>query len=454
MDKAVLVYGIGISGCGAADILARSGKRVLLYNDAEHEIEPDLKKLLAETGGQVVIGGGEKLLDEVEEVILSPGISLENPLVQEAMRRGINVTGEAELAYRNYKGHIIGITGTNGKTTTTILVGEMLATLPCVTKVGGNIGMALTKEVETMPENSWLAAELSSFQLETVQNFRAEIAVILNLTPDHLTRHHTMEAYGAAKCNIFKNQHPEDVTLLNFDDPIVKSWGGLVPGRLCWFSRKEVLPQGIYMAGGDFVIAWEDYKEVICNKKDLQIFGGHNEENVLAAIGAAFFAGVEPCNIAAVLKNFKGVEHRIEYTATINGVPYYNDSKATNTDSTIKALEAFENGRLILIAGGRDKLTPLDEMMQLAKTKVDTMILLGEAAERFKEAAEKAGIADIRMAGSMREAVELAHKIAAEPQTVLLSPACASFDMFTGFPQRGRCFKEIVAELAATEEEK
>lgn len=454
MDKAVLVYGIGISGCGAADILARSGKRVLLYNDAEHEIEPDLKKLLAETGGQVVIGAGEKLLDEVEEVILSPGISLENPLVQEAMRRDINVTGEAELAYRNYKGHIIGITGTNGKTTTTILVGEMLATLSCVTKVGGNIGMALTKEVETMPENSWLAAELSSFQLETVQNFRAEIAVILNLTPDHLTRHHTMEAYGAAKCNIFKNQHPEDVTLLNFDDPIVKSWGGLVPGRLCWFSRKEILPQGIYMAGGDFVIAWEDYKEVICNKKDLQIFGGHNEENVLAAIGAAFFAGVEPCNIAAVLKNFKGVEHRIEYTATINGVPYYNDSKATNTDSTIKALEAFENGRLILIAGGRDKLTPLNEMMQLAKTKVDTMILLGEAAERFKEAAEKAGIADIRMAGSMREAVELAHKIAAEPQTVLLSPACASFDMFTGFPQRGRCFKEIVAELAATEEEK
>ena len=196
----------------------------------------------------------------------------------------------------------MGITGTNGKTTTTILIGEMLATLPCVTKVGGNIGMALTKEVETMPENSWLAAELSSFQLETVQNFRAEIAVILNLTPDHLTRHHTMEAYGAAKCNIFKNQHPEDVTLLNFDDPIVKSWGGLVPGRLCWFSRREVLPQGIYMQNGDFVIAWNNTKEVICNRKDLQIFGGHNEENVLAAIGAAFFAGVEPCNIAEVLK--------------------------------------------------------------------------------------------------------------------------------------------------------
>ena len=371
--------------------------------------------------------------------------------MQEAMNRGINVTGEAELAYRNYNGHIVGITGTNGKTTTTILIGEMLATLPCVTKVGGNIGMALTKEVETMPENSWLAAELSSFQLETVQNFRAEIAVILNLTPDHLTRHHTMEAYGAAKCNIFKNQHPEDVTLLNFDDPVVKSWGGLVPGRLCWFSRKEVLPQGIYMQNGDFVIAWNDTKEVICNRKDLQIFGGHNEENVLAAIGAAFFAGVEPCNIAEVLKNFKGVEHRIEYTATINGVRYYNDSKATNTDSTIKALEAFE-GHLILIAGGRDKLTPLEEMMQLVKTKVDTLILLGEAAERFKEAAEKAGVCDIRMVTSMKEAVELAHKTAVKPQTVLLSPACASFDMFTGFPERGRCFKQIVAELSAAEE--
>ena len=368
--------------------------------------------------------------------------------------RGINVTGEAELAYRNYNGHIIGITGTNGKTTTTTLVGEMLATLPCVSKVGGNIGMALTKEVETMPADSWLAAELSSFQLETIQNFRAEIAVILNLTEDHLTRHHTMEAYGAAKCNIFKNQRPEDVTLLNFDDPIVKSWGGLVPGRLCWFSRKEILPQGIYMDNGDFVIAWEDTKEVICNKKDLQIFGGHNEENVLAAIGAAFFAGVKPCDIAAVLKAFKGVEHRIEYTATVNGVPYYNDSKATNTDSTIKALEAFANGHLILIAGGTDKLTPLEEMMALVKTKVDTLILLGEAAERFNEAAVKAGVADIRRVKSMREAVELAHKIAVKPQTVLLSPACASFDMFSGFPERGRCFKEIVAEIAAAEEQK
>ena len=451
MDKAVLVYGIGISGCGAADILARKGKRVVLYNDAAHEVDAELKALLAQTGGQVVIGTTEHLLDDIEELILSPGISLETPLVQEALRRGINVTGEAELAYRNYGGHIIGITGTNGKTTTTMLVGEMLATLPCVTKVGGNIGMALTKEVETMPDNSWLAAELSSYQLETVQNFRAEIAVILNLTPDHLTRHHTMEAYGAAKCNIFKNQHPEDVTLLNFDDPIVKSWGGLVPGRLCWFSRKQVLPQGIYMENGDFVIAWNDTKEVICNKKDLQIFGGHNEENVLAAIGAAFFAGVEPCNIAAVLKNFKGVEHRIEYTATINGVAYYNDSKATNTDSAIKALEAFANGHLILIAGGTDKLTPLEEMMALVKTKVDTLILMGEAAERFNEAAVKAGVADIRRVSSMREAVELAHKIAQPPQTVLLSPACSSFDMFSGFPERGRCFKKIVAELAATE---
>ena len=186
MSKAVLVYGIGISGCGAADILSRQGKRVLLYNDAGHDVDNDLKELLAKNGGQIVIGKKEGLLDDVEEVILSPGISMENPLVQEALNRGINVTGEAELAYRNYNGHIVGITGTNGKTTTTILIGEMLATLPCVTKVGGNIGMALTKEVETMPENSWLAAELSSFQLETVQNFRAEIAVILNLTPDHL----------------------------------------------------------------------------------------------------------------------------------------------------------------------------------------------------------------------------------------------------------------------------
>lgn len=446
MAKAVLVYGTGISGCGAAEALAKQGRRVLLYSDGAARIDAGLETLLQEQGGGLFCGNGEALLQEIEQIILSPGIPFANPLTDRAASMGIEVISEVELAYRIYRGHMIGITGTNGKTTTTTLIGQMLKTLPVQTAVGGNIGQSLSKEVETLGADAWLAAELSSFQLEGVREFRPDVAVVLNLTPDHLDRHHTMEAYGAAKCNIFKRQRSDDIVILNYDDPIVRSWSEIAPSRVCWFSRREQLNQGIYLNGGNFTIAWDRMLYTVCHKKDLQVFGGHNEENVLAAIGACFFAGVAIEDMQRVLLEFKGVEHRLEYVMTVNGVPYYNDSKATNPDSTIKALEAFD-GRLILLAGGHDKMTALEPMMELVKTKVDVLILLGEAKERFYEAAAAVGVKNIKKVATMEEAVELAHDLAVPSQAVLLSPACSSYDMFENFPARGCYFKKLVEEL-------
>lgn len=446
MNKAILVYGAGISGCGAAEALSKQGKRVLLYNDKATTINPDLEGLLKKNDGGLFCGNAEALLADVEMVIVSPGIPFDNDLTKAAKERGIKVISEVEAAYLSYNGHMIGITGTNGKTTTTTLIGEMLKTLPVETAVGGNIGQALTKEVESLNSDSWLAAELSSFQLEGVCEFRPDVALVLNLTPDHLDRHHTMEAYGEAKRNIFKQQHADDIVILNYDDPIVRTWGELAPSKVCWFSRKEQLNQGVYLNGGIFTIAWDRQLYTVCHKKELRVFGGHNEENVLAAIAACFFAGVAIEDMKRVLLDFTGVEHRLEFVMTVAGVPYYNDSKATNPDSTIKALEAFD-AHVILIAGGHDKMTSLEQMMELVAQKTDVLILLGQAKERFFEAATAAGVKDIRKVLTMDEAVKLAHEIASAPQVVLLSPACSSYDMFENFPARGRYFKDLVAAL-------
>lgn len=441
-----MVYGIGISGCGAAESLLHAKKKVFLYNDVECKVDGDLQKAVEASGGSVIFGNGEKLLADIDTLVLSPGVPLTNGIVQKALAMNIEVIGEAELAYNNFKGRLIGITGTNGKTTTTTIVGEMAKKLACVTKVGGNIGVSLSKEVEDMPEDSWLVAELSSYQLETVKNFKTDIAVVLNLTPDHLVRHGTMEAYGEAKRNVFARQTEKDITILNYDDATVKEWSAFTKGKVCYFSRKTVLEQGVYIDNDEFVISWGDSRQVVCHKNDLKIFGSHNEENVLAAIAAGFFAGVAVEDMREVLLNFQGVEHRLEYVTTIDRVRYFNDSKGTNPDSTIKALEAF-SGNVILIAGGRDKLTDISAMMNLVREKCDLLILLGEAAERFRTEAEKAGVGNIVLVSSMEQAVKTAAANAKEPQVVLLSPACASFDMFKDYPERGRIFKEYVLDL-------
>ena len=446
----VIVYGAGISGRGAAEVMAHLGMQVFLYNDEPCTIEEKLVQLLRAKGGDLVIGSVRfaELLGKAKLVVLSPGVPCDNPnvLLAEA-ERGLEVISEVEFAYRIYNGNMIGITGTNGKTTTTTIVGEMLKRLPVPSAVGGNIGLALSKEVEKLPPTAWLAAELSSFQLEKVKAFCPDIAVVLNLTPDHLERHHSMEAYGDAKKNIFRKQRSGQYTVLNYDDPIVREWAAESQGQICYFSRKTVLPQGIFMQNGNFMIKWNNTTKVVCNIDELHLFGGHNEENVLAAIACGFFAGVAIEDMADVLRNFHSIEHRIEYVKTIKGVPYYNDSKATNTDSAIKALEAFPKGHIILLAGGHDKGTDLAPMMALAKEKCDALILLGEAKERFYEAAQAAGVANIHVVNSFEEAVNTAYSIAKEPQVVLLSPACSSYDMFKNYPERGRYFKELVNAL-------
>lgn len=446
-QKAVIVYGTGISGLGAAEVLAGHNRQIFLYNDNECSVAPELLALLARSGGRLVCGGFADILPLAATVVLSPGIPAENANVQLAQQAGVEVISEIELAYRLYDGHIAAITGTNGKTTTTTLVGEMLKTLPVTTAVGGNIGLALSKETEGLAADSWIAAELSSFQLEFVRDFCPDIAVVLNLTPDHMERHHTMQAYGAAKKNIFLQQTGQQVAVLNYDDAEVRSWAAEAHGRVCYFSRKEELPEGAYIKDGVFVISWQGQQYPVCRVDEVHLFGGHNEENILAAIACGFFAGVTIADMAKVLKNFKSIEHRLEYVATINGVPYYNDSKATNTDSAIKALEAFPEGHIILLAGGHDKMTELKTMMQVVKEKTDLLILLGEAKERFYQAAKECGVANIVLADSFADAVQKAYEAAHEPQTVLLSPACSSYDMFKNYPERGRCFKQLVRAL-------
>lgn len=449
-DKPVIIYGAGISGRGAAEVLLHHGRQVYLYNDNPCRIEEELLDSLRAAGGDLVCGreNFRNLLGSAGLLVLSPGVPADNENVQAAEALGVETISEVELGYRLYKGHIAAITGTNGKTTTTTIVGEMFKRLPVPSAVGGNIGLALSKEVEHLPADGWLAAELSSFQLEKVSTFCPDIAAVLNLTPDHLERHHTMEAYGAAKKNIFARQGQQQVTVLNYDDPAVRSWAADSRGQICYFSRKKVLEQGVFMLEGNFVIKWKNKTETVCNINELHLFGGHNEENILAAIACGYFAGVSTADMAEVLRGFRSMEHRLEYVAEINGVRYYNDSKATNTDSTIKALEAFKDGHIILLAGGHDKMTELEPMMQVIKKKVDLLILLGEAKERFHKAALECGISNIRLADTFAQAVQMAHDAARAPQVVLLSPACSSYDMFKNYPERGRCFKKLVQELA------
>ena len=388
----VMVFGAGISGKGAAMELADQGKTVFLYDDMPKDLEPELTEMLARNGGGFVSGNIEEILQQVQQIVLSPAVPYNLSVLQKARENGIEVIAEIESAWRNYTGHMVAITGTNGKTTTTTLVGEMLKTLPVKTAVGGNIGLALSREVK----------------------------------------------YARCKRNIFANQTAKQITILNYDDPEVRTWGKYSKGTLCYFSRKAVLPEGVYMKDGSFFINWKNAVKEICHKDELRIFGAHNEENVLAAIACGFFAGVTPEKMRETLLGFKGVEHRIEYVTTI---------QATNTDSVIKALEAFPSGHIILLAGGHDKMTPLGPMMYLIREKTDLLILLGEAKERFYQAATAAGVENIMVVETFKDAVDAAYAHAKPPQVVLLSPACSSFDMFHDMGERGRYFKKLVTDL-------
>ena len=456
-NQSALVIGAGISGFAAAKYLASAGARVTL-SDAKDEADAEKDPLtqqhiedLRTQGISCVFGAQrEELLEGTNLIVLSPAVPERIPLVQAARARGIRVTTEVELAGEIARAPIYAITGTNGKTTTTTLLGELLrAHFPAV-GVGGNIGVPLIDVAQETPADGAIAAEISSYQMEATAHFHAAIVAELNVTPDHIVRHGSMEVYQAMKEKLFAAQTAEDVLVLNYDDPHTRSMADRAKGRVCFFSRREELAEGaVVRADGMIVIRWNDEEHVLIRTDELGIPGGHNVENALAAAAIAFFAGVTPAEMRPVLRAFKGVEHRIEFVRTLDNVSYYNDSKATNTDSAIKALEAFD-GHIILIAGGDDKLTDLTEFMALVCARVDELILVGDAAERFASAALDAGIAaeHIHRAGyHMVEAVRIAHELAAAGQTVLLSPACASFDMYGGYEERGRDFKRIVNEL-------
>jgi UDP-N-acetylmuramoylalanine--D-glutamate ligase len=458
--KSMLVIGAGVSGFAAARIGRKFGAAVTLSDaKAEKDLPYDFSEMRS-LGVTLAFGPQEEsLLDGKDLVIPSPAVPVGIPIIRAAKARGIRVASEVELAYELADSPIYAVTGTNGKTTTTTLLSQLLATKygRQKTGLGGNIGVALSEEALRVGKGGAIAAEISSFQMEATEHFHPHISAVLNVTPDHILRHGSMETYQACKEKIFHEEAEGDFVVLNYDDEKTRGMKARVPEgvRVCYFSRQQALEEGAVLEDGRLVLRWDGKRVPLCRVDELQIKGGHNVENALAASAIAYLAGCEPQRMIEALKAFKAVEHRIEYFATVDSVPYYNDSKATNTDSAIKALEAFP-GHIVLIAGGDDKMTDLTAFMQKVKERVDELILIGDAAARFREAAVAQGFPEehIYAAGySMERAVSLAHLLAHLGQTVLLSPACASFDMYDNMAQRGRHFKQLVRALMESEED-
>ena len=441
MEK-VLVIGAARSGIAAAKILHERGAQVIL-SDSNPELKIDLDGVEIKLGKQT-----EDLLSGVDKIIVSPAVPIKIPLLVAAKSKGIEIISEVEFAYGLAKSPICAVTGTNGKTTTVTLLGLLLKEKFSKVGVGGNIGVPLCEVALEVGAGGYLAAEISSYQMEATKNFRPHISAILNITPDHLKRHGSMEVYQAMKEKIFAQQTAEDFLILNYDDEHTREIKDRAACRVLYFSRQRELAEGAFIKDNRLVIKFNGTHK-LCTVEELGIKGGHNVENALAASLIAFLAGVDVDKISFVLKTFQGVEHRIEFVRELDGVKYYNDSKATNTDSAIKALETFA-GHIVLIAGGDDKGTDLTDFLKLVNERVDYLILVGDAAARFKACAIDSGYpADkILEAGySMERAVALAKNISRAPQVVLLSPACASFDMYSDFEERGRDFKRIVRDL-------
>lgn len=445
--KKVLVFGSGISGIGAVKLLEEQGAEVILY-DGNEKIEKDsIKgKLEKNSKAEIIIGEfPDGLLEELDIVILSPGVPTDLPVVNAMREKGILITGEVELAYSFGKGDVLAITGTNGKTTTTTLLGEIMKAYQEEVFVVGNIGNPYTVAAGRMTDKSVAVAEMSSFQLETILTFRPKVSAILNFTPDHLNRHHTMEAYVEAKKNIAKNQTAEDFCILNYEDERTRKFGENVKANVLYFSSAHKVERGIYLEDGNIVYSNPE-KVVVCNVNELRLLGVHNYENYMAAIAMAAVYGVPMDLIRKVIKEFKGVEHRIEYVTEKNGVAYYNDSKGTNPDAAIKGIQAM-NRPTVLIGGGYDKDSSYIEWIRAFDGKVKKLVLLGQTKEKIAKDAEKCGFHDYVLVDTFEEAVLLAAKTAKEGDAVLLSPACASWGMFPNYEVRGEKFKEIVNSL-------
>jgi UDP-N-acetylmuramoylalanine--D-glutamate ligase len=448
--KKVLVVGLGKSGRSAALFLRRCGAQVTVSDMRSADaLSKELPALLEE--GIAVETGGHGLLTfrRQDLIVVSPGVPLTTPELQQVRHLGLPITGEVELASQFLKTKILAITGSNGKTTTTTLSGEILKAGGLETLVGGNIGLPVIDLVEA-PENlsdhaadAWAVLEVSSFQLETTQLFRPKIAVILNITPDHLDRHGTFENYALAKERIFAAQTPDDFLVLNGDDPRVQRAAGRARSQVYWFSRSKMVRQGASVVNG--VIAFRPTEqasfEPVVAVSDVPLKGEHNVENVLAAVCAARLAGVSAETIAAAVRTFRAVEHRLEFVADIAGVHYYNDSKATNVDATLKAIAAFPGG-IHLILGGKDKNSDYTLLRPMLQERVKAVYTIGAAAEKIER--EIAGAARIVQSKTLDAAVEAASRAAVEGDVVLLAPACSSFDQFESYEHRGRVFKELV----------
>ena len=443
--KKVLVFGSGISGIGAVKLLEDHGAEVVLYDGNESLDQASLREQLGEKTAIVLGEFPEHLLEELDLVVLSPGVPTDLPVILAMKEHGIQVIGEVELAYAFGKGDVLAITGTNGKTTTTSLLGEIMKCHQEEVFVVGNIGNPYTVAAGQMTERSLAVAEMSSFQLESIETFRPKVSAILNFTPDHLNRHHTMEAYVEAKKQIAKNQTAEDYCVLNYEDERTKAFGEEVKAQVLYFSSAHKLERGIYLDDGKMIYKNPE-EEIVCHVDELQILGIHNYENVMAAVAMAAVYGVPMDTIRKAILAFKGVEHRIEYVTEKDGVVYYNDSKGTNPDAAIKGIQAM-NRKTVLIGGGYDKNSEYTEWIQAFDGKVKQLILIGATREKIAQDAEKCGFHDYVFADTFEEAVLLAAKTAKSGEAVLLSPACASWGMFPNYEVRGEKFKEIVNSL-------
>ena len=429
-NKNVMVVGTGISGIGAVNLLNRAGACVSLYDSNEKLNKSDIEKKLDGSRAQIIIG---KLDDDIVEntdlLVISPGVPIDSELVLKFKECNVPVWGEIELAFNFDKGRVVAITGTNGKTTTTALVGEIVKAYEAQTFVVGNIGNPYTKEVLRTSEKSYTVAEISSFQLESVHKFHPVVSAILNITPDHLNRHHTMECYAHTKEMISYNQNRKDVCVLNYDDEILREFGKQCSAEVVWFGRINKPDIGAFMDGE--MIKYTDgmTQTDILNVKDMNLIGTHNYENVMAAICITKALGIPDETIVSVIKGFKAVEHRIEYVATKNGVMYYNDSKGTNPEAAVKAIEAMSRPT-ILIGGGYDKGSEFDLYVKAFKGRVKKLVLLGQTSDKIADTAVKYGFTDIIKADSLKEVVDICAKEAQPGDAVLLSPACASWGMF------------------------
>lgn len=444
----VIVLGLARSGVAIAKLLNDLQAKVLVNDYKPREQCPEAEEL-EKLGIQVLCGGhpDDLISDEVDLLVKNPGIPYEVKPVVQATEKGIPVITEVEIAGALSEAPVIGITGSNGKTTTTTLVGEMLTKSGVKNRVAGNIGQALAEVVMNSTEDEWLVAELSSFQLKGTRSFKPKAAALLNVYPAHLDYHHDIEDYFSSKIKLFQNQTKEDVAVLNRDHPYCRQAAEQIQSDIWWFSRLEEVPKGVFVREGLVIARYsESQEEPVIPVSEIALRGDFNLENVLAAIALSLAAGANVAGICEVLKTFPGVEHRLEYVTTVNGVRFYNDSKATNPQAATKALESFDEP-VIWIGGGLDRGIDFKEMMPVFRKRVKAMIAYGQTRDILVERGKEAGLGAVHAVDDLKNAVEIATRLAGPGDVVLLSPACASWDQYTSFEERGSIFKETVHSL-------